>query len=276
MVDEMKSILNRDSAGPPHEEVLNLIEEGAASTESDEEVLDLTEELIPRQTQDAPFPVEPGPEKQGQADVSANNATESVEVSLTDFIGEIQKRIDEALAPLKNDNYERVLTRTGDLNPAQITPADAPLIVEPDPTSAEQARATASTTRNSSTTAAAKGSLTEFQIEAKMIGEIQRQITAALTPLKANSCDAAEEVLDLTEELIPGQTWRDDSRVLAETEPENVMQAGVFDNLPRNSSIAARVAEGSLTESDVKTNQEIQRQIDEALAPLKNGSRYGH
>ena len=52
------------------------------------------------------------------------------------------------------------------------------------------------------------------------------------------------------------------------------MEAPVTANLPRDSSTAAFSAEGSLKESDLKTNREIQRQIAEALAPLRNRSRY--
>jgi hypothetical protein len=119
IIDEMKSILGyRDSAGPPHEEVLNLTEECAPCSEPDGEVLKLTEELIPAQTRKAPLSVEPGPQKEGQADLSVNAATHVAEGSLTDFIGNIQKQIDEALAPLKT--HQGVLIRTEDPNPTQI------------------------------------------------------------------------------------------------------------------------------------------------------------
>jgi hypothetical protein len=274
IVDEMKSILGyRDTAGPPHEEVLNLTEQRAASNESDEEVLHLTEELIPRQAQDAPLWKGPGPEEQGQAGVFADATTDASEVSLTDSIEDIQRQIDEALAPLKNDNYERVLVRTENPNPAQIQPDDTSLILKPDPTSAHRADITASAPPNLNIAAAAQDSLPEFQIDAKMIGDIQRKIDEALAPLKDTGCAADEEVLNLTEELIPGgQTRSDGPALLAVSKPENEMQAHVYDNPPRTLSTATRAAEGSLPESDAETNLDIQRRIAEALSPLKNRS----
>jgi hypothetical protein len=81
---------------------------------------------------------------------------------------------------------------------------------------------------------------------------------------------ADEEVLNLTEELIPGQMHRNHSRLLEETGPENAMQARA--NPPPNSSTAAHDAEGSITKFDEKTNREIQMRIDETLAPLKDHS----
>jgi hypothetical protein len=211
IIGEIKSMLGYgDSAGPPREEILNLTEERAASSEPDDEVLDLTEELIQPQRQKV---VEPAPQKEGQADVSANAATHTTEGSFTDFIGNIQRQIDEALAPLKN--HEGVLIRTKDPNPAQIQPDVAPLIKGPDPTSAEQALA-----------AAANWSPTEFQIDAQMIGEIQGQIAEALAPLKNRTrYERVEEVVHLTEALIPGQ--EDDSPLSAESEPEKPGQGDV-------------------------------------------------
>jgi hypothetical protein len=271
IISEIKARLGyRDSAGPPHEEVLNLTEERAASNESDEEVLHLTEELIPRQAQDAPLSG-PGPEKQGQACVSADAATDAPEVSLTDSIEDIQRQIDEALAPLKNDDDERVLVRTEELNPAQIQSDDASLILEPEPISAQRADITA--TPNLSLAAAAQESLPDLQIDAKMVGEIQRQIDEALAPLKNNSRDADEEVLNLTEELIPGaQLRKDGPALLAVSQTENAIQTHVSANAG-NLSTATHALEGSLPETNVETNPDIQRRIAEALAPLKNRSR---
>jgi hypothetical protein len=269
IISEIKARLGyRDSAGAPHEEVLNLIEERAAYNESDEEVLHLTEELIPR-SQDAPLSG-PGPEKQGQAGVSSDTAIDASEVSLTDSIEDIQRQIDEALAPLKNDDYERVLVRIEELNPAQIKSDDASLILEPEPISAQRTDITA--TPNLSIAAAAQESLPDFQIDAKMVGEIQRQINEALAPLKNNSCDADEEVLNLTEELIQGaQPRKDGPALLAVSKPENAIQTHVSANAG-NLSTVTRAAEGLLPEINVETNLDIQRRIAEALKPLKNRS----